>query len=79
MEDREWPPNVPRASDRALVPPAWLAAGVLLFVLSPLAAWTVAALPGDRDWAAVVWPVGWMASLTLVMGGSYLRTRRRVK
>jgi hypothetical protein len=72
---RQWPAPAPEPTKRTPTPPeGWLA--LILIPVAPLATWLVAALPGQRDWAGVIWPAGWIGAVLLVLGGAYARQRR---
>ncbi|MGH3834172.1 MAG: hypothetical protein ACRDSF_00490 [Pseudonocardiaceae bacterium] len=55
-------------------PETYVAMG--LFLTAPLAAWLVAALPGDQPWAAALWPGGWILAVSVALGGIAVRDRR---
>lgn len=80
MLNRNWPPEPLRPPPKPNPPPTppevWIA--VLLFPLSPLAAWAWAALPGPQPYAPLAWPAGWALMAALLIGGAAIRTRRRI-
>lgn len=75
MLDRDWPPtDQPTPKPRQPMPE--VLASFLLFLLAPLAAWFVAALPGSHPWATTLWPAGWAVAIVVLFVGNYLRERR---
>lgn len=77
MRYRDWPPP---STDPYKPPVPDIMVEVLiavgLFVLSPLASWFVAAVPGQHPWAATLWPAGWALTAIVVLVGVYIRGRR---
>lgn len=72
---RDWPPP---ADETKPTHPIMIEVqlGFLLFILAPLGAWFVAALPGVHPWAPTIWPAGWSLAAMVLLGGNLLRERR---
>lgn len=80
VTSRDWPPDpTPKPPPPNLRIVIMLLTMMLLVLGSPLAAWLVAALPGDQPWAPVIVPAGLFLALLVFLAGAYLNIRNGKK